>query len=101
MQVTLPFCANFGQFDLVSLLGFLIFFAVNILSGLLLISTPISPLISLVHLNVAVGEVNGSLILGTLGYCLKVPDQNDICPYPRKLAYTISQFFSKHRIPVS
>ena len=71
----------------------------NILSLLLLISTvaPITKELDIIHLNVAVGEVNGSLTLGTLGYCLKVSDQN-ICPSPHKLPYAISQSFSNHRI---
>ena len=69
----------------------------NILSVFLLIPIPILK-IALVHLNVTVGEVNGTLTLGTLDYCLEVSDQRMCHPSPPKLAYAISQFFSNHRI---
>ena len=58
-------------------------------------STPYIRALYLVRQNVIVGEVNGTLTLGTIGYCLNVSDQND-CTYG--FLYTISQFLSNHRI---
>ena len=88
-------------FRTVQILGLFTFSAMNILSALLLIpisNFPITntPTTDLVQLNVIVGEVVGSLTLKTLGYCLKVSDQN-ICSSARP-AYAISKFFSNHRI---
>ena len=75
------------------------FVITNFLSAALLLSRPITRLpklpLDLLHINVAVNEVNGSLTLGTLGYCLNVSDQN-ICPSPYRAAYAIGQFFSNH-----
>ena len=51
----------------------------------------------LVRQNVIVGEVNGTLTLGTVGYCLNVSDQND-CSFRLFGTYTFSQFLSNHRI---
>ena len=81
----------------IPLLALIAFGFANFLSILVLISIPVTPLFDLVHLNVNVGEVNGSLALGTFGYCLKVSGQ-DVCSFPHKLAYAISQFFSNHCI---
>ena len=94
MKLRVPGCATF---EVVPLLVLITFGLVDILFLLLVISTPIIRTIDLVHINVAVDEVNGFLTLGTLGYCLTVSDQN-ICSPRRSLrpAYAISEFLSKN-----
>ena len=86
-----------GGLSKVLLSALTIFLTLNFLSVFLLVPIPIFE-IDLVHLIVTVGEVNGSLTLGTLDYCLEMSDQRICHPSPPKLAYTISQFFSNHRI---
>ena len=95
MTLEVPLC---GKFEMVPLFFIILFGVVNILSVVLLVSQlfPMFRTYDLVHLNVILNEVSGSLNLGTLGYCLKVSDQN-ICSSHR-FAYAISQFFSNHRI---
>ena len=87
-----------GRFEKVPLVVIITLFLLNFIFMLPLISIPVTPIFEFVHLNVTVGEVNGSLTLGTLGYCLEVSDQKICHPSPPRLAYNISQFFSNHRI---
>ena len=87
------YCNEYSTILVIIILGLL-----NFLSVFPLLSIPITDMFDLVHLNVNVGQVNGSLSLGTFGYCLKASDQNICQPSPRGFPYAISQFFSNHRI---
>ena len=52
-------------------------------------SPPFSDKLSLVHFGVTDGKINGTLSLGTYGYCLYLPNKH--CP-PSHFLYKIGQF---------
>ena len=54
------------------------------------LSTPIIPFLSLIDFSVTDGKINGTLSLGTYGYCLYLP--NKACSHAHFL-YDIGQFF--------
>lgn len=58
-------------------------------------SPPFNENLSLVYVSVTDGKVNGTLSLGTYGYCLHLPNKN--CSEAH-FQYEIRQFFPNHRI---
>ena len=84
--------------DCCQLLAYAIIFVMVFSLAFVVLSASVIHPIFLVQSNFVVDDVNGTVTLGSLGYCLTMSNDTNTTCTGISLLYEISQFLSNHRI---